>query len=919
MDKQENLIISGARVNNLKNINIEFPHGHLVVITGVSGSGKSSLAFETLYAEGQRRYVESLSSYARQFLGKLDKPEVDNIQGLSPAIAIQQKVISRNPRSTVGTVTELHDYLKVLFSRIGKTYSPISGNQVKRHQKNDVVERIKERLDSVVLIISPIDFKDRSISEVSKLLLAQGYSRVIDKNGNIHKIEDFPKNQDNYSLVVDRLHLDDLDEETLNRANDSIEVAFFEGRGKLFLHWENGQKDEFSNEFSLDGILFEEPSPAFFTFNTPQGACPDCEGFGSKIGIDENLVIPNQSLSVYENAIAPWKGQKLSKWKDQMILGAEKVNLPVHKSINLLSQDQLNLIWNGCEHFKGINDFFKYVESKIYKIQFRVLQARYRGKTLCQSCKGNRLRKEADYVKINELSISDILSLPISKVHDWFKNLTLSSNDELIANRLVIEIKNRLNVLERVGLHYLTLNRSSATLSGGESQRIHLATSLGASLVGSIYILDEPSIGLHSKDTKELLKVLIKLRDIGNTVVVVEHDSLFMEAADTLIDIGPAAGSNGGQVVFSGSGAEIKEKDTLTAKYLKGEKRVYREIRSIEKNANTIGIRNASLNNLKNIDIDIPLGNLSAVCGVSGSGKTSLIKNVLVPALQKELGESNSIIDLSASLTGDISLVQSIEIIDQNPIGKSSRSNPVTYLKIYDEIRSVFAASKGAQIIGLKAKHFSFNTDGGRCDMCKGDGFVTIEMQFMADIQLTCDHCNGDRFQDTILGVKINGKSISDVLNMTIDEAFIFFRESNFIKISKKFEPLIDVGLGYLQLGQTSSSLSGGEGQRVKLAYYLSKGKSIEPILFVFDEPTTGLHFDDVQKLLNSFNALIKLGHTVVVIEHHIDIIRHSDWIIELGPEGGEKGGYLLFQGEIEKFKKLENSPTVNFIKDLKD
>jgi excinuclease ABC subunit A len=602
-----------------------------------------------------------------------------------------------------------------------------------------------------------------------------------------------------------------------------------------------------------------------------------------------------------------------------MILGAEKVNLPVHKSINLLSQDQLNLIWNGCEHFKGINDFFKYVESKIYKIQFRVLQARYRGKTLCQSCKGNRLRKEADYVKINELSISDILSLPISKVHDWFKNLTLSSNDELIANRLIIEIKNRLNVLERVGLHYLTLNRSSATLSGGESQRIHLATSLGASLVGSIYILDEPSIGLHSKDTKELLEVLIKLRDIGNTVVVVEHDSLFMEAADTLIDIGPAAGSNGGQVVFSGSGAEIKEKDTLTAKYLKGEKRVYREIRSIEKKANTIGIRNASLNNLKNIDIDIPLGNLSAVCGVSGSGKTSLIKNVLIPALQKELGESNSIIDLSASLTGDISLIQAIEIIDQNPIGKSSRSNPVTYLKIYDEIRSAFAASKGAQIIGLKSKHFSFNTDGGRCDMCKGDGFVTIEMQFMADIHLTCDHCNGDRFQDTILGVKINGKSISDVLNMTIDEAFIFFRESNFIKISKKFEPLIDVGLGYLQLGQTSSSLSGGEGQRVKLAYYLSKGKSIDPILFVFDEPTTGLHFDDVQKLLNSFNALIKLGHTVVVIEHHIDIIRHSDWIIELGPEGGEKGGYLLFQGEIEKFKKLENSPTVNFIKDLKD
>ena len=916
MKKLDYLSIEGAKVNNLKNINVEFPHGHLVVITGVSGSGKSSLAFDTLYAEGQRRYVESLSSYARQFLGKLDKPEVDNIKGLAPAIAIQQKVISRNPRSTLATVTEIHDYLKVLFARIGKTYSPISGNEVRRHQNIDVLKKIKEKKDSVVLIISPLDFNDRSKSEMSSLLSQQGYSRVIDALGNIHRIEKIPDSVKSFSLVVDRLHISNLDEETLNRANDSIQTAFFEGKGELILRWENNLEEIFSNQFSLDGIDFEEPSPSLFTFNTPQGACPKCEGFGSTIGIDKDLVIPNKTLSIYDNAIAPWRGEKLSKWKNQLILGAEPANIPIHKPINLLTPDQKDLIWNGCKHFKGINDFFNYVESKIYKIQFRVLQARYRGKTICSGCQGKRLRKEAGYVKINESSITEILSWPISKAIVWFEKLELKGNDIKIAERLILEIKNRLNVLEKVGLHYLTLERPSATLSGGESQRIHLAKSLGSSLVGSIYILDEPSIGLHPRDAEKLLEVLFQLRDMGNTVVVVEHDSLFMRSADTLIDIGPKAGSNGGNVIYSGPGNDIDSQNSLTALYLKGEKKVSRVQLKI-KNAKTIGIRGAVLNNLKKVDIDIPLGYLSVVCGVSGSGKTSLIRNVLVPALQKNLGDSNMKSDLYSSLVGDISLVNSVEIVDQNPMGKSSRSNPATYLKIYDDIRSAFATTKSAQIRSLTAKHFSFNTEGGRCDICKGDGFVTIEMQFMADVHLKCEHCDGNRFQDDILGVEIKGKNIADVLRMTVDEAFIFFKSSELSKISMKLQPLIDVGLGYLQLGQTSSTLSGGEGQRVKLAYYLSKGNSIDPIFFVFDEPTTGLHFDDIQKLLDSFNALIALGHTVLVIEHHTDVISNADWIIELGPEGGEDGGYLIFQGELEKFRHITKSPTSMFIQNM--
>ena len=913
MTKLNKLKIIGARVNNLKNINIEFPHGHLVVITGVSGSGKSSLAFDTLYAEGQRRYVESLSSYARQFLGKLDKPEVDNITGLAPAIAIQQKVISRNPRSTVGTVTELHDYLKVLFAKIGKTYSPISGNEVKRHQNKDVLNRIKEKKESLVLIISPLNFEDRTKEEMCDLLIQQGYSRIIDKIGTIYKIEDIPESTQIFSLVVDRMHLKDLNEETINRANDSIQTAFFEGQGELILRWENGAEDIFSNRFNEDGIDFDDPSPALFSFNTPQGACPECEGFGSLMGIDKDLVIPDKNLSIYENAIAPWRGEKLSKWKNDLILGSEAADMPIHKPINQLTVHQEQLIWDGCKHFKGINDFFRYVESKIYKIQFRVLQARYRGKTICPDCGGKRLRKEAQYVKIEGISIAEILSWSVSKASIWFNELNLKGNDIKIAERLLIEIKNRLNVLEKVGLHYLTLERPAGTLSGGESQRIHLATSLGSSLIGSIYILDEPSIGLHPRDAQKLLEVLFKLRDMGNTVIVVEHDSLFMKSADTLIDIGPKAGLNGGHVIYSGPGSNIQSSKSLTAQYLKGEKKVSRSALRI-KQPKTIGIRGAVLNNLKKVDIDIPLGHFSVVCGVSGSGKTSLIRNVLVPAIQKHLGERSIKANSYETLVGEIAQINSVEVVDQNPMGKSSRSNPVTYLKIYDDIRTAFASTKNAQLRGLKPKHFSFNTEGGRCDICKGDGFVTIEMQFMADVHLKCEHCNGDRFQDDVLDVEINSQNIAQILRMTIDEAYVFFNNSGLSKIATKLQPLIDVGLGYLQLGQTSSTLSGGEGQRVKLAYYLSKGNSIDPIFFVFDEPTTGLHFDDVQKLLDSFNALIALGHTVLVIEHHTDVISNADWVIELGPEGGDDGGYLLFQGALEDFHGIDKSPTLVFL-----
>jgi excinuclease ABC subunit A len=906
--------IEGARVNNLKNLSVAFPHGHLVVITGVSGSGKSSLAFDTLYAEGQRRYVESLSSYARQFLGKLNKPEVDDIKGLAPAIAIQQKVISRNPRSTVGTVTEIHDYIKVLFARVGKTYSPTTGNEVKRHQVIDALNALNTKKDSSrALILCPVDFKDRTAPEMVKLLSQQGYARILLNQEELLRLEDCPPKTIAFELVVDRVAGGTRGEDDTARATDSIQTAFFEGRGTCILQWEDGRREVFSNRFSDGTVEFEEPSPALFSFNTPQGACPTCEGFGSVLGIDRDLVIPNPKLSIYEDAIAPWKSERLSEWKDQLVLGAEAAGLPIHAPVAKLTLEQSKMLWEGCPHFEGIDTFFKYVESKAYKIQYRVLQARYRGKTLCHDCHGSRLRKETDYVKIAGISLGEMARWSIRDARQWFDQLVLPGQDAQIGERLLTEIRRRLEVLERVGLHYLTLDRSAATLSGGESQRIHLATSLGASLVGSVYILDEPSIGLHAKDADDLLSVLIALRDQGNTVVVVEHDALFMRAADTLIDIGPGAGRHGGEVVYVGPGKDIAKTSSLTADYLTGKRFISRDIEDLQ-GAKWIHLKGGRLNNLQSVDISIPLQRFTTVCGVSGSGKTSLIRNILVPALQKNLGEYSLKGGYYDSLEGDLRQIRAVEVVDQNPIGKSSRSNPVTYLKAYDDIRALFAHQKNAQLRGFQAKHFSFNTDGGRCDVCKGDGYVTVEMQFMADVHLVCEQCNGKRFQEDVLEVEVHGKNISDILTMTIEEAIQFFTDINQVKIAKKIQPLMDVGLGYVHLGQSSSSLSGGEGQRVKLASFLAKGQAADPVFFVFDEPTTGLHFDDVQKLLNAFNALIALGHTVLVIEHQTDVISCADWVIELGPGGGSEGGHIVYQGISNEIFSADQSETAHYL-----
>ncbi len=914
MSKSE-LRIQGARVNNLKNLSVSFPHGDLVVITGVSGSGKSSLAFDTLYAEGQRRYVESLSSYARQFLGKLNKPEVDDIKGLAPAIAIQQKVISRNPRSTVGTVTEIHDYLKVLFARVGKTYSPVTGLEVKRHQVADVLATLAaHHPEDRVMILAPIDFKDRSAKEMCQLLSQQGYSRVLVQGQDLYRVDECPDDCSTFELVVDRLAGGPRDEDEEIRAADSVQTAFFEGHGQCIVQWGDGTRMTFSNMFSEGDMYFDEPSPSFFSFNTPQGACPTCEGFGSVLGIDPSLVIPNPQLSIFEDAIVAWKGERLSEWKDQLIRGAEAAELPIHSPIVKMSEQQIQLLWNGCEHFEGIKAFFDYVERKSYKIQYRVLQARYRGKTTCPDCHGHRLRKEASYVQIEGVHIGQISQWSIRAAREWFDALHLPGSEGKIAERLVTEIRNRLGVLERVGLHYLSLNRPSATLSGGESQRIHLATSLGSSLVGSLYILDEPSIGLHAKDAKDLLHVLQSLRDQGNTVVVVEHDALFMHAADTLIDIGPGAGRHGGEVVYVGPGPGVWTEDTLTAEYLTGRKRITRSRRPME-GAAWIQLRGARANNVQSVDIDIPLQRFTAVCGVSGSGKTTLIRNILVPALQKHLGEFSGRGGYYDALTGHLRAIRAIEVVDQNPMGKSSRSNPVTYLKAYDDIRALYANQKNAQLRGFQAKHFSFNTDGGRCEVCKGDGFVTVEMQFMADVHLQCEQCHGKRFQDDVLEVEVHEKNISDILRMTVDEAIQFFTGIGQGKIAHKIQPLQDVGLGYIQLGQSSSTLSGGEGQRVKLASFLSKGQGADPVFFVFDEPTTGLHFDDVQKLLTAFDALLEMGHSVLVIEHQTDVIAQSDWIIELGPGGGQDGGQRIYQGVSSGIFSDQKSITAPYLK----
>ena len=975
-----NIIIKGARVHNLKNMDVAIPKNKLVVVTGMSGSGKSSLAFDTLYAEGQRRYVESLSSYARQFLGRMNKPDVDYIKGIAPAIAIEQKVITSNPRSTVGTSTEIYDYLKLLFSRIGKTVSPVSGGVVKKDSVTDVINFIMSLPDATqVTILCPLHpHNNRSLKEELAVLLQKGFVRV-EYKGKLARIEEMLEDmsivddsswleeeaeeeslkvkakttktkgkslklkeedglegeslkvngEENHSplnahqspavrIVIDRITKNEEDE-TFSRLGDSIQTAFFEGKGDCFVRYSAPPDQEaerfFCDRFELDGIRFEEPTPNFFSFNNPYGACKRCEGYGKIIGIDEDLVIPDKSKSIYDGALAPWRGEKMREWNDALVKSALKFDFPIHRSYNQLSEKQQQLIWTGNKYFRGLDAFFKELEEQTYKIQYRVMLSRYRGKTACPECKGSRLRQDASYVKINERSITDVVLMPLDKAYDFFNTISLNETDTRVGKRLLMEINNRLLFLNDVGLGYLTLNRLSNTLSGGESQRINLATSLGSSLVGSIYVLDEPSIGLHPRDTQRLIGVLKSLRDVGNTVLVVEHEEEIMKAADHIIDIGPEAGTHGGNLMFAGTYEEIiKDNNSLTGKYLSG-----REEIPIPKSRRPwndfIAIKGARENNLKSVDAKFPLGVLTVVTGVSGSGKTSLVKRILVPALQKTLGSYNGEQTGSYdSIEGDYKKIEQVEMVDQNPIGRSSRSNPVTYVKAWDEIRNLFASQPVAKAAGLKPSAFSFNVEGGRCDVCQGEGEVKIEMQFMADIFLTCETCGGKRFKQHILDVTYNDKNVSEVLGMTIDEALEFF--SGEPKILGKIKPLVEVGLGYVQLGQSSNTLSGGEAQRIKLASFLVKGNNTHKTLFIFDEPTTGLHFADIKKLLKSFDALLEHGNTIIVIEHNMDVIKCADWVIDIGPEGGDKGGKVVFEGLPEKLVKEKNSYTGKFLKE---
>ncbi|UFK97574.1 excinuclease ABC subunit UvrA [Kaistella faecalis] len=917
IDIKKQIFVKNAHLNNLKHIDVLLPKNKLIVITGVSGSGKSSLAFDTIYAEGQRRYVESLSSYARQFLGKLEKPKVDDIKGLAPSIAIQQKVISSNPRSTVGTSTEVYDYLKLFFARVGRTFSPVSGDEVKKDSVTDVIDFIKKSENQTFLLRSPLTFEIAQFSELIKTLKVSGFTRL-EINGNVAGIEDLesfgftPEKDMEIFLVIDRFSYEE-DESFLQRLADSIQMAFYEGHGYCSLkNIETGKVTEFSNKFELDGIEFMEPNVHFFSFNNPYGACPECEGYGKVIGIDEDLVIPNKNLSLFEDAVASWKGESMSEWKKDFIKKSK--DFPVHKPYYQLTKEQKNYLWkgDGSRSFPSINSFFKMLEENLYKIQYRVMLSRFRGKTLCPTCEGLRLREETKWVKIDGHNIQSMIDLPLDELLPLIKVLNLNNHDAEIAKRLLYEITTRLEFLEKVGLGYLTLNRTSNTLSGGESQRINLATSLGSSLVGSIYILDEPSIGLHSRDTENLIEVLKNLRDLGNTVIVVEHDEDVMRAADYIIDIGPEAGYLGGELVFAGDFKELEDSDSLTAKYLTGKL----EIKVPEKRRNAkefIQIKGARQNNLKNIDIDIPLENLVVISGVSGSGKSTLMKEILTNEIQIQLGMGGKKGDYD-SVDFPKKLIKNIELIDQNPIGKSSRSNPVTYLKAYDDIRDLFSKQKLAKVQGLKPKHFSFNVDGGRCDDCKGEGVITVSMQFMADIDLECETCKGSRFKNEILDIKFDEKNISDILHMTVDEALEFFTENNEAKIVTKLKPLQEVGLGYLQLGQSSSTLSGGEAQRVKLASFLVKGVTTEKTLFIFDEPSTGLHFHDINKLLTSLQALIELGHSVIVIEHQPDIIKSADFIIDIGPEAGKYGGEVVFAGTPEELVKNKKSHTGKFL-----
>ncbi len=914
---KDHIIIKGAALHNLKSVDVAIPRNKFVVITGLSGSGKSSLAFDTLYAEGQRRYVESLSAYARQFLGKLNKPKVDYIKGIAPAIAIEQKVNSTNPRSTVGTSTEIYDYLKLLFARIGRTYSPISDKEVKKHTVSDVINHIKTfEVDSKLLLLAPITVdKGRKLETVLHVLAQQGYARI-KVNDRILKLNEYePSKKDTLFLVVDRIVLQD-DEDFYNRLADAVQTAFYEGKGTCIIeNLSSNTQQSFSNIFELDGLTFLEPNTHLFSFNNPYGACPTCEGYGNMIGIDRDLAIPNTTLSIFDNAIAPWKSESFQVYKDNLIDNAYKFDFPIHKPYYELTEQQQELLWEGNSHFEGLTAFFKFLEEKTYKIQYRVMLSRYRGKTKCTTCHGKRLREEANYVKITNHTITDLVQLPIDEVLLFFNNLELTENDQNIAKRLLKEIDNRLTFLCDVGLGYLTLNRTSNTLSGGESQRINLATSLGSSLVGSMYILDEPSIGLHSRDTERLIKVLKNLRDLGNTVIVVEHDEDIMKAADHIIDIGPEAGTYGGELVAEGTFSEVLTADSLTAKYLNGSMQIEvpKQRKKAEKFIEIIGARE---HNLKNINVKFPLNTLTVVTGVSGSGKSTLVKSILYPALQKHLYNYGEKAGQFTSIKGEFDEVKNIEFVDQNPIGRSSRSNPVTYIKAYDDIRALFTIQKLSKIRGYKAKHFSFNVDGGRCETCKGDGKVTIGMQFMADVHLLCDTCQGKRFKKEVLEVKFEDKSIADVLDLTIDDAIAFFKEHNQRKIVSKLQPLQDVGLGYVQLGQSSSTLSGGEAQRIKLASFLVKGTTKDKTLFIFDEPTTGLHFHDIKKLLTSFNALLSKGHSIIVVEHNIDLIKCADYIIDLGLEGGKKGGNLLFEGTPEELIRSKKSYTATYLKE---
>ena len=916
VDPKKNIIIKGAKLHNLKDIDVVIPRNKLVVVTGLSGSGKSSLAFDTLYAEGQRRYVESLSSYARQFLGKLDKPKVDYIKGIAPAIAIEQKVNSTNPRSTVGTTTEIYDYLKLLFARIGKTISPVSGKEVKKHRVTDVVDHVKTYdAGTKLLLLSPIAIKeDRDTLKSLELFSKQGYARI-KYNGEVMRIDQVPKGiGKQFDLVVDRIVVKHDDEDFLNRLGNAVDNAFFEGKGRCIVEeLDSGKQSEFSSLFELDGMRFLEPNVHLFSFNNPYGACPKCEGYGDVIGIDPDLVVPNTALSIYEQAVFPWRGESMSWYRDQLVNSAYKFDFPIHKPWFELSEEQKQLVWEGNEHFIGIHKFFEQLEEKSYKIQNRVMLSRYRGKTKCPVCGGKRLRKEASYVKINGKSISDLIELSVKKLIPFFGELQLSEHDKAIAKRLLKEITTRLDYLDKVGLNYLSLNRKSNTLSGGESQRINLATSLGSSLVGSMYILDEPSIGLHPKDTENLIEVLKSLRDLGNTVIVVEHDEDIMKAADQIIDIGPEAGTLGGKVVATGTFEKILTSNSLTSSYLNGSLEI--TLPKERRNSKSyIQIKGARENNLKNIDVTFPLNMLTVVTGVSGSGKSTLVKKLLFPAILKQVGGYGEKAGQFTALEGKFSQLKHVEFVDQNPIGRSSRSNPVTYIKAYDDIRALFAAQKLSKLRGYQAKHFSFNVDGGRCEKCKGEGEITVEMQFMADVHLECDVCEGKRFKKDVLEVRFEGKSINDILNLTIDDAIEHFESHGQTKIVNKLKPLQDVGLGYVTLGQSSSTLSGGEAQRIKLASFLVKGNTKEKALFIFDEPTTGLHFHDIKKLLKSFDELIAKGHSIVVIEHNIELIKCADYIIDLGPEGGENGGHLLAEGTPEEVVQRKDSFTAKYL-----